>query len=197
MPKPSSREALLDAGLSVMFKQGYAASGLRDIVAAASTPLGSFSNHFRSKEAFAVEVLERYTTHMRELMAPTLGNKALSPLARIKSYLEMISCKQKDSGWSRGCLVGNLGLETSAHSEELRQHLSAIFVEWRRPFADCLREAQQLGEIDSDFPPEDLADFLISGWQGAMLRMKVDRSPRPLEQFKSMAFATFLKGKQA
>ncbi|MES2102964.1 MAG: TetR family transcriptional regulator C-terminal domain-containing protein [Pseudomonadota bacterium] len=197
MPKPSSREALLDAGLSVMFEQGYSGAGLRDIAAAASTPLGSFSNHFRSKEAFAVEVLQRYFVRMKESMEPTLNNLSLTPLERIRAYLEMVSCKQEAGGWSRGCLIGNLSLETSAQSEELRQQLSAIFAEWRQPFASCLREAQELGQIESDFPPEDLADFLIAGWQGAMLRMKVDRSPRPLEQFKSLAFATFLKGKQA
>ncbi|HTD06389.1 TetR/AcrR family transcriptional regulator [Undibacterium sp.] len=191
------RDALLDAGLSVMLKQGYSGSGVRDIVAAASSPQGSFTNHFRSKEAFAVEVLARYFEHMKAWMESTLNNRSLSPLERIKSYLEMVSCKQQDSGWTRGCLIGNLSLETSAQSEELREQLSAIFAEWRRPFAECLREAQELGQIESDFPPEDLADFLIAGWQGAMLRMKVDRSPRPLEQFKSMAFATFLKGKQS
>ena len=37
---------------------------------------------------------------------------------------------------------------------------------------------------------EDLADFLLSSWQGAMLRMKVVRSPEPLERFKTIVFAT-------
>ncbi|MFZ6645175.1 TetR family transcriptional regulator C-terminal domain-containing protein [Undibacterium sp. TJN25] len=197
MPKPSSRDALLDAGLAVMLEQGYSGAGLRDIAAAASAPLGSFSNHFKTKEAFAVEVIQRYFTLMKEWMEPTLNNQSLTPLDRIKSYLEMISCKQESTGWSRGCLVGNLSLETATQSEEIRQQLSAIFAEWRHFFSVCMREAQQQGQIEADFPPEDMADFLIAGWQGAMLRMKVDRSPRPLQQFKSMAFATFLKEKRA
>ncbi|TJX50068.1 MAG: TetR family transcriptional regulator, partial [Mesorhizobium sp.] len=37
---------------------------------------------------------------------------------------------------------------------------------------------------------EDLADFLLSSWQGAMLRMKVERSPEPLERFKAIIFKT-------
>ncbi|HKA72816.1 MAG TPA: helix-turn-helix domain-containing protein, partial [Xanthobacteraceae bacterium] len=53
MPRASLRDRILDAGLRVMFSQGYIGSGVRDIVAAAAAPQGSFTNHFRSKEAFA------------------------------------------------------------------------------------------------------------------------------------------------
>jgi TetR/AcrR family transcriptional regulator, transcriptional repressor for nem operon len=52
MPKPSHREKLLTAGLQVVFEQGYCGASVRDIVQAAGVPQGSFTNHFRSKEAF-------------------------------------------------------------------------------------------------------------------------------------------------
>lgn len=60
MSKPSLREELLNAGLKVMYRSGYTAASVRDICEAAQVPLGSFTNHFRSKEAFAEEVLDRY-----------------------------------------------------------------------------------------------------------------------------------------
>jgi TetR/AcrR family transcriptional repressor of nem operon len=41
---------------------------------------------------------------------------------------------------------------------------------------------------------EDLAEFLLSGWRGAILRMKVTRSPEPLERFKAIAFAMVFEG---
>ena len=62
MPKPSHREKLLTAGLEVVFERGYCGASVRDIVQAAGVPQGSFTNHFRSKEAFCLEVLERYFT---------------------------------------------------------------------------------------------------------------------------------------
>jgi len=60
-----------------------------------------------------------------------------------------------------------------------------------RPFAACIAEAQAAGEIDSAFAAEDLADFLLASWEGAILRMKVARTAEPLERFKRIAFATF------
>ena len=76
MPKPSLREDLLDAGLSVMFRSGYNGSSVRDIAAAAGAPQGSFTNHFRSKEAFAGEVLERYFDHVKGLVREALDDSA-------------------------------------------------------------------------------------------------------------------------
>ena len=57
MARHSLRDTILDAGLKVMFRSGYNGSSVRDIVAAAGAPQGSFTNHFRSKEAFAGEVV--------------------------------------------------------------------------------------------------------------------------------------------
>jgi TetR/AcrR family transcriptional repressor of nem operon len=75
----------------------------------------------------------------------------------------------------------------------LRQRLKAIFEEWHAPFASCIAEAQAMGEIDSQFDPIDLAEFLLASWEGAILRMKVERSPAALERFKTIAFQTIFK----
>ncbi len=61
-----------------------------------------------------------------------------------------------------------------------------MFVEWRAPFADCIAEAQASGEIGSEIEATEMAEFLLASWQGAILRMKVERNPRALERFKSI-----------
>ena len=66
-----------------------------------------------------------------------------------------------------------------------------------RPLRRCIAEAQAAGEIASTLAPEDLADVLLSSWQGAILRMKVERSAEPLERFKRIAFATILQEKSS
>jgi TetR/AcrR family transcriptional regulator, transcriptional repressor for nem operon len=190
MPKPSLREKLLDAGFRLMWQTGYSATGVRDVVAEAGSPQGSFTNHFRSKEDFACEILDRYFAYVSDLVADALGDATLRPIDRLRRYLDVITRRLDDADWSRGCMIGNFSLETSAQNERLRTKLSEIFAQWRAPFAACIAEGQEAGEISSEFGPDDLADFLLSSWQGAMLRMKVDRSPEPLERFKKIVFAT-------
>ena len=79
----------------------------------------------------------------------------------------------------------------------LRTRLQQIYAEWLKPFAACIAQAQAAGELATDFKPLDLADFLISSWEGAILRMKVERSAAPLERFKRIAFRTFLAQRDA
>ena len=190
MSKPSLREDILNAGLKVMFQAGYNGATVRDICAAAGAPHGSFTNHFRSKEAFAQEVLDRYFANLQGFVREALDDKSLTPRQRLKRYLDIISGVLKADKWNRGCLIGDFSLETTSQSKLLRERLEAIFQEWRAPFASCIAEAQTAGEIDSTFDPMDLAEFLLASWEGAILRMKVERGPAALDRFKNIVFKT-------
>jgi TetR/AcrR family transcriptional repressor of nem operon len=190
MARASLRDSILEAGLKVMVRKGYAGAGVRDIVAEAPAPQGSFTNHFRSKEEFAREVLDLYFTRLKRLVAEALDDSGLSPRERLRRYLDIITRRLAGDEFSRGCLIGDFSLEAAAQSETLRARLGEIFAEWRAPFAACIAEGQAIGEIDGAFAPEELAEFLLSSWEGAILRMKVERNGEPLERFKRIAFAT-------
>jgi len=193
VPKPSLRNRILDAGLKVLLRKGYIGSGVRDIMAEAQAPQGSFTNHFRSKEAFAGEVLDSYFDDLKGVVASVLGDTSLSARERLRRYLDVITDRLAADGFSRGCLIGDFSLEAAPISELLRERLGTIFLEWRTPFAACIAEAQNSGQISAEFASADLADFLLASWEGAILRMKVDRAAEPLERFKRIAFATVFK----
>jgi TetR/AcrR family transcriptional repressor of nem operon len=193
MAKPSLRNQILDAGLKVMFRQGYIGSGVRHIVAEAQAPQGSFTNHFRSKEIFAREVLDRYFERTLGLVSEALDDKSLSARERLRRYLDVITARLAADDFTRGCLIGDFSLEAIPHSEMLRSRLVEIFAQWRAAFAACIAEAQAAGDIATTFTADDLAEFLLASWEGAILRMKVERSAAPLERFKTIAFNTVFK----
>jgi len=190
MGRHSLRDQILRAGLPVLFRSGYHAASVRDICAAAGAPQGSFTNHFRSKEAFAVEVLDRYFDYLKGLLATTLTDETLKPRQRLKRYLDIITDKLERDRWMIGCLIGDFSLQVSSHSKLLRKRLDSIFREWRTLFARCIAAAQSAGEVDSHFDATELAEFLLASWEGAILRMKVERSPAALERFKTIVFET-------
>lgn len=190
MPKPSLRDRILEAGLRVMFRAGYVGASVRDVMGEAAAPQGSFTNHFPSKEAFAGEVLDRYFAHVRELVRQALDDPTLMPRERLRRYLDLITERLAADKYTRGCLIGDFSLEAAPVSEPLRSQLAVIYSEWRAPFARCIAEAQAAGEIDVAFAAEELAEFLLASWEGAILRMKVDRTAAPLERFKAIAFQT-------
>jgi TetR/AcrR family transcriptional repressor of nem operon len=197
MGRHSLRDQILRAGLPVLFRSGYHAASVRDICAAAGAPQGSFTNHFRSKEAFAVEVLDRYFNYLKELVAAALTDETLTPRQRLKRYLDVITDKLERDRWMIGCLIGDFSLQVSSHSKVLRKRLDSIFREWRTLFASCIAAAQSAGEVDSHFDATELAEFLLASWEGAILRMKVERSPAALERFKTIVFETVFQQPRA
>ncbi|PYJ69313.1 MAG: TetR family transcriptional regulator [Verrucomicrobia bacterium] len=195
MGRRSLRGDILQAGLRVMFRSGYHGASVRDICAAARAPQGSFTNHFRSKEAFAAEVLDGYFDYLKGLIGEALNDESLTPRQRLKRYLDIITGKLERDRWKVGCLFGDLSRGASSHSNLLRERLDAIFREWRTPFASCIVAAQAAGEVDSQFDATELAEFLLASWQGAILRMKVERRPAALERFKTIVFETVFKAR--
>jgi TetR/AcrR family transcriptional regulator, transcriptional repressor for nem operon len=193
MARHSLRDQILRAGLPVLFRSGYHAASVRDICAAARAPQGSFTNHFRSKEAFAVEVLDQYFDYLKRLVSEALNDETLTPRQRLKHYLDVITEKLGRDRWMIGCLIGDFSLQVSSHSRVLRKRLDSIFREWRTLFASCIAAAQSAGEVESRFDATELAEFLLASWEGAILRMKVERSPAALERFKTIVFATVFK----
>src|SRR5467141_476277 len=113
MSRISNREKILTNGLQVVLERGYVGASVRDIVRAAGVPQGSFTNHFASKEAFALEVVDLYYARSCKMMRETLGNEALSPLGRIRAYIEAYRSFLRQHGCQHGCLCGNIAAEAS------------------------------------------------------------------------------------
>src|SRR5207253_10977929 len=190
MARRSLRDQILRAGLPVLFRYGYHAASVRDICAAAGAPQGSFTNHFRSKEAFAVEVLDQYFDYLKRLVNETLNDETLTPRQRLKRYLDVITDKLARDRWMLGCLIGDFSLQVSSQSKLLRKRLDSIFREWRTLFASCIAAAQSADEVDSHFDATELAELALASWEGAILRMKVERSLAAHERITTIAFKT-------
>ena len=110
-----------------MHERGFAGTSVRDIVQAAGVPQGSFTNHFASKEAFSLEVLDLYYTNGCDAIRETLRNDSLPPLKRIRAYIDYHKEFLNRHGPENGCLYGNFTAEASDHSEVIRQRLLEIF----------------------------------------------------------------------
>src|ERR1700731_5236512 len=106
MGKISNKERILANGLKVVLERGYVGASVRDIVEAAGVPQGSFTNHFESKEAFSLEILDLYFENSRVVIGDTLRNDALPPLKRLRAYIDAnISAIRKHDA-KNGCLGG-------------------------------------------------------------------------------------------
>ncbi len=193
MGRPSFRDKIVASGMQTVHERGFASTGLREITGAAGVAQGSFTNHFVSKEEFGVAILDHYFDGIRTLIAGTLEDTGRQPMDRLRAYFDAITELFAAAGWRYGCLAGNMGLEAAEHSEAIRLKLEAIFAAWIPPFAEAIRQAQAVGDVPPDLDAEEAGAALLEAWHGAMLRMKVERTPAALDRFKRLILPAVLR----
>jgi TetR/AcrR family transcriptional regulator, transcriptional repressor for nem operon len=189
--KTDVREKLLTAALETLHRNGFNATGVQDITGAAKVPKGSFYNHFESKDALGVEVVEHYAAKGAERRQALVGGTG-SPLARLRAHFRTLNQLGLGTGFSRGCLLGNFSAELAGQSSDIRASLEGAMASWTKDIALVIAEAQKAGDVSRDIPAATLAAFLLNAWEGAVLRSKVERSAAPLDAFMSVAFNKIL-----
>jgi len=192
MARPSNKDKLLTGGLRLVHERGFGAASVRDIAQAAGVPQGSFTNHFASKEAFGLEILERYREMMSAAVRATLRNDRMPPLRRLRAWIDgQLELLRKDD-MRRGCLYGNLSAEASEISDAIRFRVASVFAEDQASVAYCLEAAIDTGELAADTDIKELAGFIVSSLQGAILVAKSQRSPVPVARFERVLFQRLL-----
>ena len=165
MPRTSTARGDAIAAASDLFRrQGYAATGLEEILEVSGAPKGSFYHHFPGgKEELALDALAYSGGRVRALVdqlaetAPTAG--ALVAAIAAKQAADL-----RDSDYALGCPVATVALELAGASEEVASTSAAAFDSWTEPLADRLRESGRDGA-----EAIRLARWALAGLEGALL----------------------------
>lgn len=184
--RPDTRCRLIEAGAQVMLAKDYSNTGIQEIVKLAGVPKGSFYHYFESKEAFAQAVIEKFDQAHRSKLSKSLGDREKPSIKRLTHYFQAGADELSKSACRGGCLIGTLLQEMAGQSELLREQLAQVMDGWKAEFAACLRQGQEKGEIRRDLCPNQLAELVLSGFEGAVLRSKATNSPAPLISFQEL-----------
>ncbi len=191
MKRTEKRDELIQVGKEIIVRQGFKSTGLNDILTTANIPKGSFYYYFDSKEDFGLAIVDDFAKEYRQRLETILGDRAYAPLTRLRNYFELKIADMEASRCTDGCLIGNLAQELSSQNELFRDRLNLVFAEWEQYFVRCLQAAYEAGEISSD-RHSDLAKFILSSWEGAILQAKVTKSVLPMQTFVDVLFTQIL-----
>lgn len=174
------RERLLEEGVAAFLEHGYHGTGIKEVLDRVRVPKGSFYNYFESKEAFGAAAIRHYAGCMARKLAEALAGSP-DALTGLRALFARLMAEFEAAGYVGGCLVANLGGELEG-SDVCREALAEAFWDWRGGIQRALRRAQEQGTVRKDIDAGELADILVDAWEGAVIRMKVERSLKPLEQ---------------
>ncbi|WP_201788316.1 TetR/AcrR family transcriptional regulator [Mesorhizobium sp. ORS 3428] len=120
------KERMIEEGLRMLLERGYNGLGVQAVLETTNSPKGSFYHYFRSKEDFALKVIDTYVAGVHALLDRCMSDRALPPLQRIRLFFETVARSYRDEGYL-GCLMGGLGQELSGVSEVFREKIEWCF----------------------------------------------------------------------
>ncbi|EYS85523.1 TetR family transcriptional regulator [Cupriavidus sp. SK-4] len=179
---------LTKAGRELFTRHGYNATGIQQITDHAGVPKGSFYNHFESKEAFAAVIVAQYAGFLQRSWEAMIDEAPSAPMAAIRYVFARMIAYHQSRKLQAGCLIGNFAAEIALSSEVCRAALQAAQLAWRERLAGMISEAQAHGDIRADITAAELSGLAWDAWEGALLRMKLERSVEPLRRSVDLMF---------
>jgi TetR/AcrR family transcriptional repressor of lmrAB and yxaGH operons len=172
--KTTTRERMLDSAAELLRRQGYAATGWREVVAESATPWGSQWHHFPGgKEQLAAEALTRSSIDYLHALQSAFGS--MHPADAVLAWSRGAATLLERSEWTHGCPLATVTLEMAHDSDVLAQVCDEAFAVWTRALADAFAEHGLVRREASR-----LATVVLAAMEGALLLARARRNAEPL-----------------
>lgn len=130
IPIPTTRERIVDASAELMRRQGYTATGVKQIVTQAQAPFGSLYHHFPGgKEELGAEAI-RVSGALYELLIPAVFDPAPDLVSAVRAFFAGAAEHLRETGYEDACPIATVALEVSSSSEAMRTACAEVFESW-------------------------------------------------------------------
>ena len=182
------RENLLEVGERLFLNSSFNCVGLNDILKQAEIPKGSFYHYFDSKEDLGLQVIEHYHRSNYAALQDLLQDASLSPYQQLRAFYENNISHFSEIGYCQGCLMANLSQEIADVNENLRCKIASLSKQTVDAVAGCI-EKMENNELNlAHLRPFEAAQILMNSWQGAIMKMKLEKSREALDVFMKFFF---------
>jgi TetR/AcrR family transcriptional repressor of lmrAB and yxaGH operons len=173
---PKHRQPIIDAAVTLFRRQGFARTGLNDIVEVSGAPKGSLYHYFPlGKASIAVAAVEEAGARVAATM-DQLASECSSTGELLRSHARLLAGWMRSSGFRNGCPITTVLLELAPRER-------GVTDAGRRAYAARVSIlSRKLGEDGFGKARADaLAVLCTSALQGALIQARVERSGRPIE----------------
>jgi TetR/AcrR family transcriptional repressor of lmrAB and yxaGH operons len=173
---PGTRDRMIAAAARLFQRDGYAATGWRDVVEAGGTPWGSAHHHFPGgKEQLGLEAIVLGSGQVLSALEECLAG-APDVATAVERWFAAAGQSLIASQFECGCPVATVALETATAVPTLGEACAAAFRAWEERLATALRRAGIAAGRAAD-----LSCQAVAALEGALLLARCRREVRPLE----------------
>ncbi|XDD46400.1 TetR/AcrR family transcriptional regulator [Leptospira sp. WS39.C2] len=185
MKKIPTKLRLLSVSRNLFLRQGYAETGLNQIVEEAKTVKASLYQHFSSKEELGKEVLKIYSDENLNLLK-TLMKRNPKPLDFIKAWVRILSREARLSQLF-GCGMANFRAQIHPEEIHIRSEIERIANETIECLSEFLQNSIQNGYIQENVDTHSLAKQLFIVYEGVLQSYRLLDDKKSLDELYKIA----------
>lgn len=179
-PRPSARERLLQAAMTLVRTKGFAGTSVDDLCKAAGVTKGAFFHHFASKEALGVAAADYWSETTSALFASAPYHAPEDPLDRVYAYLDFRAALVEGDIPEFTCLVGTMVQETYDLSDPIRQACNASITGHAETLEADIQAALDARGLGASYSASSLALLTQTVIQGGFITSKAKGGPEPV-----------------
>ena len=163
-----TRDKIVDAAYQEIYRHGFQAASLSNILAKTGLTKGALYHHFPNKNDLGHAVIEEVIREGFEAMMFAPLREANEP---IETLIEVIQRKAKNATLetvSLGCALNNLMQEMSPLDVEFKRRLNGVLKTWQDTVTGALKRAQKQGRVRKDVDCRAAALFIVSAFEGCI-----------------------------
>jgi AcrR family transcriptional regulator len=170
-----TKDRIMDSSAELFRRQGYAGTGIKQILAGANAPFGSLYHFFPGgKEQLGAETIRTSGRLYGELFA-TIAAQAPDVASAVEEFFRGAAQTLEQTDYADACPIATVALEVASTNEQLREACSDVFDLWidgaTRYFAASGIAVQSARE---------LALSMLCLLEGAFIFCRAMRSTEPL-----------------
>ena len=166
-----TKERIVQKALDLFHDKGYNLTSMNDIVDLTGVKKGNLYFHYNSKEELAIEVLKEALREYDAFIASRMSGT--TPLERLISMINAIAAYHIENSNGRGCIFGNMALESKENGSALSEFVKSVFAKWESNISNLLKKSINTGELPELDSTERYARVIISQIEGAVMLSRV------------------------
>ncbi len=171
-----TRDRIVDASAELFRRQGYSATGIKQIVTEAKAPFGSLYHFFPGgKEQLGAAAIRRSGASYAELI-PAVFGVAPDLVTGVRMFFAGATAHLVETDYEDACPIATVALEVSSSSEILREACAEVFEAWITDGA-ALHVSAGLTQAQA----RALAITMFAALEGAFVLARAQRSTEALE----------------
>jgi AcrR family transcriptional regulator len=172
----ATRDRIVDASAELFRRQGYAATGIKQIVTEARAPFGSLYHFFPGgKEQLGAEAI-RTSGALYELLIPAIFDPAPDLVTAVRTFFAGAAAHLEETDYEDACPIATVALEVSSSSETMREACADVFESW---IAAGVSRHTEAGIAEAR--ARELTIAMIAALEGAFVLARALRSTEPLQ----------------